>query len=573
MPARKTPAEINAATLKAWWKNDEASGTRADYSGNSNTLTDNNTVTAREGFRANRSAYFNSANSEYLSITDAAQVGLDPYDSATGKYTVWGEIRLDSLAAAVAWYTKYDDPNYGLLINITTGGRIDVSVNSGGITASSASGVITAGRKHEIAVVFDSVNDLIIFYVDGICVGRVAWTGTFLSTSTAPIRLGAYYASIQQPFNGQMGWTAVWADALTPAQIMSLSGIDDVFCKDTGGEEHLRSSASLNVKIAQSFNPKVTGYFDSVILNAYKNNSPTGNVWVTIETDNAGAPSGVAVATSEQIDVSLVSTSVSYLDLVFRFSTAFQLTGGTTYWIVVQGDYSVSSTVGLRFQRSSGGAGNYTGGAAYTYNGTSWSAISTDDFKFRMNRIVGNLIDSHFLEAGTNDYQEFYSNNNRSRFAQNIKFTSNKAVKGAVCWLTMTASPTGTLNIKIYDNNAGVPGSVLATGTAYNRNIGQKTSSGITRANGGLWYVEFASPLTLSANTEYWISFEASAGGDGSNYNTIFVTSGNGYASTYDAKYYNGSWNSVAANYDLQFALFEDIQQNQGNFFPFLQAA
>lgn len=66
---------IQQTGLVSYWKLDEASGTRVDSIGN-NDLTDNNTVTSGTGQSGN-AASFASANSEYLSITDAAQVGLE----------------------------------------------------------------------------------------------------------------------------------------------------------------------------------------------------------------------------------------------------------------------------------------------------------------------------------------------------------------------------------------------------------------------------------------------------------------------------------------------------------------
>lgn len=566
MPNIKTPLEVASTTLKAYIKLSETSGNRADSSGNSNTFTDNNTVTYRDGFLQNYSAYFNSASSEYLSILDASQTGLDPYDSATGKYTIFCRMKPYSLSA-MCFYSKYIDGSRGFILLINTSGGIDVYINSGTLTASSPTGIISAETWNDVAVVMDSVNDKIYYYVNGFLMGSSSWTGTFLAGCTAENIIGAYkVVSTSSHWNGQIESLACWADALTAAEINSLSGMRDVFGLDTGGEEHLRSSASLNVKMAQSFDPKTTGYFEQVIFSALKNNSPTGNMWVTIETDSGGAPSGVAVATSEYVDVSILSTSVNYPEIAFRFLTPPQLTAGTTYWIVIQGDYTVSSTVGIRFQRSSGGAGNYTDGGAYTYNGTSWSAISTNDFKFRLTRVMGTFIDSHFTEAGTNDYGEFDSDNNNQRYAQNIKFTSDKTIKGIAVWMTMFGSPSGTAVMKIYSNSGGSPNTLLGTATAYNRNKGYKTGTPGTRANGGLWYFEFSSSVTLSANTEYWISIESSSGGSGANYHGLYFTSGSGYTATYDMlKYNSGAWSTYSAGYDMQFALFGEIASSVQN--------
>lgn len=61
--------------LVSYWKLDESSGNAADSVG-SNTLTNNGTVTYVAG-KINNCANFVAASSQFLSITDAAQSGLD----------------------------------------------------------------------------------------------------------------------------------------------------------------------------------------------------------------------------------------------------------------------------------------------------------------------------------------------------------------------------------------------------------------------------------------------------------------------------------------------------------------
>lgn len=74
------PTGISGSTyletnLISYWKLDEASGTREDAKG-TNDLTDNNTVGAATGI-INDGADFEASNSEYLSIADGSQTGLD----------------------------------------------------------------------------------------------------------------------------------------------------------------------------------------------------------------------------------------------------------------------------------------------------------------------------------------------------------------------------------------------------------------------------------------------------------------------------------------------------------------
>lgn len=75
--------------LIAYWKLDEASGTRNDSHG-VNHLTDNNTVTSVAG-QVNTAAQFTAANSEYLSIADNAALSTGDID-----FTICAWVKLDS---------------------------------------------------------------------------------------------------------------------------------------------------------------------------------------------------------------------------------------------------------------------------------------------------------------------------------------------------------------------------------------------------------------------------------------------------------------------------------------------
>jgi len=71
---------FSTATILAWYDMAETSGQAYDANG-TNHLTDNNTVTSAAGkvtYTAEDASQFTSANSEYLSISNAAQSGLDP---------------------------------------------------------------------------------------------------------------------------------------------------------------------------------------------------------------------------------------------------------------------------------------------------------------------------------------------------------------------------------------------------------------------------------------------------------------------------------------------------------------
>jgi len=92
----------NDANLRGLWLMEETSGSRADASGEGNTLTDNNTVdSSADSQEGSRSADFESTNSEYLSIADASQSNLD----ITGDMTVAAWIKAETITnGASVWY-------------------------------------------------------------------------------------------------------------------------------------------------------------------------------------------------------------------------------------------------------------------------------------------------------------------------------------------------------------------------------------------------------------------------------------------------------------------------------------
>lgn len=95
---------VTTTNLVSYWKLDESSTgssavTRNDSHG-TNHLTDNNTTASATG-KINSGADFEATNSEYLSITDASQTGLD----ITGALSISCWINVESTPGATTYYT------------------------------------------------------------------------------------------------------------------------------------------------------------------------------------------------------------------------------------------------------------------------------------------------------------------------------------------------------------------------------------------------------------------------------------------------------------------------------------
>lgn len=141
--------------------------------------------------------------------------------------------------------------------------------------------------------------------------------------------------------------------------------------QDTGRALRL-ASATATDKIAQGVQFTTAGPVPFVDLQLNKGGSPTGRIWVTVEADSGGNPSGIALATSDKLDVSLVSSSVQWIRFVFR--TPCTISAATQYHLVLQGDYTRSDTNSALWRGVV--AGGYANGASKEYNGASWSASS-----------------------------------------------------------------------------------------------------------------------------------------------------------------------------------------------------
>jgi hypothetical protein len=100
----------------------------------------------------------------------------------------------------------------------------------------------------------------------------------------------------------------------------------------------------------------------------------------SIHSDNAGAP-GTLLATSDKMDASLVSTTAQWMRFVFR--TPATLAASTTYWLVFDGNYTASDTVNIAW-RADTTAATYANGAKATFNGSTWTTDTDDDFVFKI---------------------------------------------------------------------------------------------------------------------------------------------------------------------------------------------
>jgi len=143
---------------------------------------------------------------------------------------------------------------------------------------------------------------------------------------------------------------------------------------------NLRTVTTPHTKLSQGFTSAVTGKRPFIDIYVRKAGSPTGNVYLTIESSSGGMPNAV-LATSDVMNVANFSTTYGFIRFVFR--TPVSLTASTPYHIVLQGDFTASDA--NYFQWVADTSSGYAGGAAAALDSGVWTALAAGaaDFYFK----------------------------------------------------------------------------------------------------------------------------------------------------------------------------------------------
>jgi len=171
------------------WTCDEVSGVRYDSSATStNDLTDNNTVGSAVGLLDN-ACDFERANSEYLSIGDASQVGLD---FTGGEFTFSWWSKPETVIGTII--NKYLGSSSQRSYQISNGANMDLWVCATSSGASCLNSIpnsfmVVGTWKHQ--VVSYSVNtDLLKYYVNGVKKSSTTTTMSTLYNGSADFIIG-----------------------------------------------------------------------------------------------------------------------------------------------------------------------------------------------------------------------------------------------------------------------------------------------------------------------------------------------------------------------------------------------
>jgi len=116
-------------------------------------------------------------------------------------------------------------------------------------------------------------------------------------------------------------------------------------------------------RLAQQITTVGEAYIDSIDVCMLASGSPTGDVFVSVQADSGGEPSGTSLV-QQSMAASGITTAAQY---GFTFDSPVLLAASTDYWVVI-----------TRSETSSGiqSCGVTTGGTGYMYYNGSWNTLA-----------------------------------------------------------------------------------------------------------------------------------------------------------------------------------------------------
>lgn len=206
--------------LVAYWKLEEASGTRDDSHG-SNDLADNNTVTQAAG-KVGNAGQFVRANTEYLSIADNAEVSAGNID-----WTLSAWVYLDSKPASVMIAVGKDSNVAGnreyVLDWFNTNDRFRFVVfNAAGATKIAEAnnfGAPTTATWYHLIGWNDATADTVNLAVNDGTADSTSTAAFTPNNAAAEFRIGArVFVGAVNPWDGRLDEVGLWKRVLTAAE-------------------------------------------------------------------------------------------------------------------------------------------------------------------------------------------------------------------------------------------------------------------------------------------------------------------------------------------------------------------
>lgn len=200
-------------SLVAYWQLDEASGTRNDSQG-ANHLTDNNTVTSAAG-KIGNAAQFTTANSEYLSISDNADISVGA--GVSFSMAVWAYMDTLQNQGIISKYGAGGNRDYLLWYYTVSGFNCDVS-DDGSSLVTAVGGTASTATWYHLYMEYDTATKKASIAVNnGTLASSSATVTAGVFDGTNPFKLGSNDGEINF-FNGRLDEAAFWKRILTASE-------------------------------------------------------------------------------------------------------------------------------------------------------------------------------------------------------------------------------------------------------------------------------------------------------------------------------------------------------------------
>jgi len=203
--------------LVSYWKLDESSGNAADSVG-SNTLTNNNSTAYATG-KINNGADFENSSSQYLSIADGTQSGLD----ITGDLSISFWWKPESHTGFTWLVSKYliagNQRSYGVYYD--TGNTLYFVFSNNGTATSGAGYSFTPsdGTWYHIVIAYNS-SGVQTIYVNGSSIGTTSSLATSIFNSSADFWVGG--GNNDPDVDGVIDEVGIWSRTLTEVEVGQL---------------------------------------------------------------------------------------------------------------------------------------------------------------------------------------------------------------------------------------------------------------------------------------------------------------------------------------------------------------
>jgi hypothetical protein len=292
---------------------------------------------------------------------------------------------------------------------------------------------------------------------------------------------------------------------------------------------------SVRTALGQGIKFTTAGPVPFIDIKLGRTGTVSGRMWLTIQSDNAGLPSGVVLATSDKMDAG--SSPATAQTVRFPFRTPFTVVAGTQYHLVFQGDYTINASNYVEWFGDT--VNSYAGGVSEVFDGATWTVNGAGlagaclDFWFKL--YVTENDTALTMPAGYDQSVKigFVYNSSGNALAR-FKAVNRRVLSGGQFLVVNNVAATAAI---LYDLSAFIPPvPVVYYASAANGTATDDTNvSGVPEGYGGL------------ANYAGWTSrvYDAKGGGNVQGINVIvpteaqgiYVWDGAGSAYLYDGGY------------------------------------